>query len=330
MKKILIAIVITIILIIGIYLVINANRNIDKVLAQFEVYECDGYYDNKNNVEAGGYIVSNKTSEGYRYGYVNYKGKILLEPEYNQVYRIVDIENRDKIYIIAARNGRYGVSLNGKTIISYEYQFIEYHNKIEGFVLQKAQNYGVANIKGEIIIPVENDGVEVKGKHIYVSNQEEQKVFDKNGNEEQIDFNTSFNPTENEKYLIKMVEQNEQYFYGITDNNEKELVKPNYTYMEYLYEDYFVVANEKGKEGIIDSNNNMKLEFNYTLVQKIQGTNLIRTLNSNTNETEIYCKDLKKICTMKNANIEKEENIVKIYNPTETKYFNENGIEINK
>lgn len=330
MKKILIAIVVSIILIIGIYLVTNKSKNIDKVLAQFETYESDGYYDNKNNVEAGGYIVSNKTPEGYRYGYVNYKGKILLEAEYNHVYRVVDIENRDKVYIIAAKNGRYGVSLNGKTIINYEYQFIDYYSKIEGFVLQKSQSYGIANIEGKLIIPVENESIEVKGKHIYVSNQEEQKVYDKKGNEEQIDFNTSFNPTESEKYLIKIVEQEEQYFYGITDNDEKELVKPNYTYIEYLFDDYFIACNENSKEGIIDSNNNIKLEFSYTLVQKIQNTNLIRTLNSQTNETEIYSKKFEKICTMKNANIEKEENTIKIYNETETKYFNENGTEINK
>ena len=329
MKKIIITILI-VITIFGIYLVTSVSKNIDKVLAQFQTYESDGYYDNKNNVEAGGYIVSNKTTEGYRYGYVNYKGEILLEAEYNHVYRVVDIENRDKVYIIAAKNGRYGVSLNGKTIINYEYQFIDYYSKIEGFVLQKSQSYGVANIEGKIIIPVENESIEVKGKHIYVSNQEEQKVYDENGNEEQIDFNTSFNPTESEKYLIKIVEQDKQYFYGITDNDEKELVKPNYTYIEYLFDDYFIACNENSKEGIIDSNNNIKLEFNYTLVQKIQNTNLIRTLNSQTNETEIYSKKFEKICTMKNANIEKEENTIKIYNETETKYFNKNGIEINK
>ena len=32
---------------------------------------------------------------------------------------------------------------------------------------------------------------------------------------------------------------------------------------------------------------------------------------------------------MQNANIEKDGNTIKIYNDTETKYFNINGIEIN-
>ena len=328
MKKTIIAIIVVIILIMGIYLATNANKNIDKVLAQFETYETDGYYDNKNDIEAAGYIVSNKTEEGYRYGYVNYKGKILLDAEYNHIYRILDIEDKDKVYIIAAKNGRYGVSLNGRTIISYEYQFIDYYSKIEGFVLQKSENYGVANISGEIIIPVKNEAVEVKGEYIYVSNKEENKVYDKNGKETQIDFDTSINATENENYFIKIVEKDEQYFYGVVDKDGNELIKTNYTYIEYLFEDYFIAANSDNKEGIIDAANNIKLQFDYTLVQKIQNTNLIRTLNGST--TEIYSQNFEKLCTMKNANIETEGTTIKVYNGTETKYFNENGIEINK
>ena len=330
MKKVVIAILVIIILGIGVYLIANQTKDIDEVLAQFESYESDGYYDNKNNIQAGGYIVSNKTEDGYKYGYVNYKGKILLDVEYNHVHRVVDIENKDKIYVIAEKDGRYGVSLNGKTIINYEYQFIDYYSKIEGFVLQKSQNYGVANIKGKIIIPVRNEYVEVKGTHIYVLNQEEGKVYDQNGNQEQIDFNTSFNPTANQNYLIKITEEDGKYFYGIVDSEEKELVKAKYTYIEYLFESYFVAANKNGKEGIIDTKDNTKLEFKYNLVQKIQDTNLIRTLNSETDETEIYSQNFEKICIMKNANIEKEENTIKIYNEVETKYFDKNGKEIEK
>ena len=53
-------------------------------------------------------------------------------------------------------------------------------------------------------------------------------------------------------------------------------------------------------------------------------------LNNETEETEIYSQNFEKICTMKNANIEKEGNIIKVYNETEEKYFDKNGIEINK
>lgn len=330
MKK---AIIITIIvlMIIGIvYLVTNKSKALEQILTEFDSFEKDGYYDNTNGQEAGGYIVSNKTQEGYRYGYVNYKGKILLEPEYNQIYRILDIDNKNKIYLIAAKDGRYGVSLNGKNIIKYEYQFIQYNSQIEGFILQRADSYGVVNTNGKIVIPVENDYIEVKGKYIYVSNDNQNKVYNKNGKEEKIDFDTSLEPTENENYLITIVDKGEHYYYGVKSKEGKELIEPSYIYIEYLFDDYFIASKENGKEGIIDSNNNTKLEFAYTLVQNIQNTNIIRTLNNETNETELYSQNFEKLYVMKNANIEKEGNTIKVYNEEETKYFDSNGKIIEK
>ena len=328
MKKIIVAIIVVILIITVIVLIKKSNKNIDEVLAQFEKHETDGYY--YNDEAWAGYVVSNRTEDGYRYGYVNYKGDVLLEAEFNEIYRVMDIKDKDNVYIIASKNGRYGVSRNGKNIINYEYQYIDYNSRIEGFLLQKSENYGVANIKGKVIIPVENELVEVKGTHIYVSNGENENVYDKEGKKAQIDFNTSFDYTENENYIIKVLEKDEEYFYGIVDKNGKELIKADYLYIEYLFEDYFVVSNKENKDEIIDSKGNKILESNFNIIQKIQNTNLIRTLNNETNETEIYSQNFEKICVMKNANIEKEGNAVKIYNEIEEKYFDINGIEINK
>jgi len=324
MKKIIIAIIIFVTIGIA-YVVMSNNKNIDKILSKYENYEIDHYYDENNNEQIMGYIVSNKTEHGYRYGYINKKGKTLLEAEYNSIYRVNDIQN--DIYLISAKNGRYGINLNGKDILNYEYQFIDYKSSIKGFILQKSENYGVANIKGEIIIPVKNELIEVKGNYIYVTNQEGNKVYDQNGKEQEIDFNTSIIPTENEEYNIKI---DENYLYGIIDKKEKEIIQPQYSYIEYLCDNYFIVSDIEHKQGIIDSNNNVKLEIKYTLVQEIKNTELIRTLDNKTNETEIYNKKLEKICTMTNANIETKGNELKIYNKNETKYFDLKGNEIEK
>lgn len=327
MKKAIIVILMITIIGVG-YFLINSNKNIDKILSKFESYEKDGFYEKGELVE--GYLVSNKTKDGYRYGYVNYKGKILLEAEYNHIHRVMGIPNKDKVYLIAAKNGRYGVNFNGKDIIGYEYQFIDYDSQIEGFILQKSNNYGVANIEGKIIIPVQNKSVEIKGEYIYVSHKEENKVYNKNGEIQDIDFNTSINQTENENYSIKTVIEDEHYLYGVIGKDGEELIKAKYTYIEYLFEDYFIACNSNGKEGIININDEVELEFEYSLVQEIQNTNLIRTLNNETNETEIYNRELKKLCSMTNANITNEAEKIKISNEKEEKYFDKNGIEINK
>lgn len=335
MKKV--AIIVSIIIVsalVAIYFAVKSNQNIETLLKQFNNVQSDGFYDAKTNAEAAGYIVSNKTTEGYRYGYVNYKGKLLLKPEYNQLYRVMDIENKDKVYIIAAKNGRYGVSLNGKTIINYEYQFIEYDAATEKFILQKSSKYGVAKIDGEILIPVENSNVEAKGIYLYVTKQDENKVYDKNGQTKEIDFNTTITPTDNEEYYIKIVEENENYLYGVVDKEEKEIIPAIYGYIEYIFEDYFIVCNENYLQGVADTNNNMKIDLKYNLVQKIQDTNIIMALDTENNKTELYSKQLEKICEIEEATVEVQsennENIIKIYNNKETKYFDANGREINK
>ena len=335
MKKV--AIIVSIIIVsalVAIYFAVKSNKNIETLLKLFNNVQSDGFYDAKTNAEAAGYIVSNKTTEGYRYGYVNYKGKLLLKPEYNQLYRVMDIENKDKVYIIAAKNGRYGVSLNGKTIINYEYQFIEYDAATEKFILQKSSKYGVAKIDGEILIPVENSNVEAKGIYLYVTKQDENKVYDKKGQIKEIDFNTTITPTDNEEYYIKIVEENENYLYGVVNKEEKEIMPAKYAYIEYIFEDYFIVCNENYLQGVADTNNNMKIELKYNLVQKIQDTNIIMALDTENNKTELYSKQLEKICEIEEATVEVQsennENIIKIYNNKETKYFDANGREINK
>ena len=335
MKKV--AIIVSIIIVsalVAIYFAVKSNQNIETLLKQFNNVQSDGFYDAKTNAEAAGYIVSNKTTEGYRYGYVNYKGKLLLKPEYNQLYRVMDIENKDKVYIIAAKNGRYGVSLNGKTIINYEYQFIEYDGATEKFILQKSSNYGVAKIDGEILIPVENSNVEAKGIYLYVTKQDENKVYDKNGQRKEIDFNTTITPTDNEEYYIKIVEEDENYLYGVVNKEEKEIIPVIYGYIEYIFEDYFIVCNENYLQGVANTNNDMKIDLKYNLVQKIQDTNIIMALDTENNKTELYSKQLEKICEIEEATVEVQsennENIIKIYNNKETKYFDANGRKINK
>lgn len=331
MKKVIIVAIIVISLV-AIYFLVKSNQDLEKVLSQFNNVQSDGFYDLKTNSEASGYIVSNKTSEGYRYGYVNYKGKILLKAEYNQLYRVMDIEDKDEVYIIAAKNGRYGVSLNGKTIINYEYQFIDYDATTQKFILQKSNKYGVANIKGEIIIPVENDNIEAKGIYIYATKKDENKVYDKNGQIKEMDFNVTIMPTDNEEYYIKIVEENDNYLHGVVDKKENEIVPTIYSYIEYVFEDYFIVCNEEYVQGLIDKNNNIKIEIKYSLVQKIPETNIIMVLDTENNQTELYSNQIKKLCAMQEATVEREndENIIKIYNNKETKYFDANGKEIKK
>ena len=85
---------------------IKGNTLIDIKYDQINV---DGYYTKEGGYNYSGYIVSTTTDQGYRYGYINYDGKLLLEPNYNQLSRVTQIQDNNNAYIICAENGRYGV-----------------------------------------------------------------------------------------------------------------------------------------------------------------------------------------------------------------------------
>ena len=103
----------------GKYGVINIKGN-KLVDIKYDRISVDGYYTSENNYKFAGYIISNTTDEGYRYGYINYDGKLLLEPEYNELSRVIGIEDDENAYILCAKNGQYGIMKNDEELIPNE------------------------------------------------------------------------------------------------------------------------------------------------------------------------------------------------------------------
>ena len=93
-----------------------------------------------------------------------------------------------------------------------------------------------------------------------------------------------------------------------------------------MNENYFIVSDEKSKLGVIDDNQNIKVEIKYDSIQKIQGTDMIQT--SKDKKIEVYSKDMNKVCEMENAVVESKKDYIKVYNNEEIRYFDKNGNEL--
>ena len=100
-----------------------------------------------------------------------------------------------------------------------------------------------------------------------------------------------------------------------------------YDSIEYLKDKYFTACNAEGKLGVIDENENTKIDFKYTTIQKIEGTDLIQATQDN-NTIEIYSKEFQKISELDNAKIEQNSNYIKLYNNDEIKYIANEGKEL--
>lgn len=310
----------------GKYGVINI-KGATLVKAQYDGIEADRYYEEDTGYKKDGYIVKKTTDEGYRYGYVTVNGKQIIDNKYNDLYRITDI-NCNEIYIICAENGKYGLLKDGKKIIENDYQSLVYNENNNTITALKGKNYGAFTISGKEIIPFEYKQIGTSGEYLYATTADEnEKVFDANGNEAGIESSIAIIDVDSTDYKIQIDTANSKTNYAIYQN-DKKITNNNYIYLEYLFDNYFTACNEDGKLGVINSNDETKINFEYNSIQKIEGTNFIETIQNDTNTIQIYTKDMKKVSELKNANIELNSDYIKLYNKTEIKYITKDGKEV--
>lgn len=293
----------------------------------YDSIESDKYYESGINYKKSGYIVSKTTNEGYRYGYVNYKGKQILDTKFNDLSRITDVNSED-VYLICAENGQYGLIKNKKKVINNEYQSLNYNESNNTITALKGKRYGVVSLDGKVIVPFEYIQIDTTGEYIYATTEDSSvKTFDANGKESQIDSNLAIVNVENTNYKIYINSGNDKTEYTIYKDG-KAITKNEYTYIEYLYDNYFIACNKDGELGVIDDAENVKIPFNYNSIQKIDGTNLIQTYQNDNKVIEVYSKDMKKIAGLENAELDKLTDYIKIYNDDEVKYVTNEGKEV--
>ena len=305
----------------GKYGIINIKGN-NIVNNMYDSISVDGYYVDSDGYKYAGYITSITTEEGYRYGYVNYKGKEILKNENNEISRITDIEDNNNTYLLCAKNGQYGILENEKVIINNEYQSIRYDRTNDLFIIEKGTKYGIAKRDGNVIVPTQYNQIDVTGIYLYAKNEQGVTVYNSNGTQVNIDTNVAILNTENEKYRIR-INSTEGTKYGVIGKDGEEIIEDKYSYIEYLFDNYFIASNENSKLGIIDDKENERVTLENDSVQEIEGTDIIQVVNGTT--TKLYNKQLDNICTIESANIALKDTYIEIYNENETKYFGKDG-----
>lgn len=300
--------------------VINLKGNEIVGISYDKIY-ADGYYEEETKSYNAGFIVGQKTDEGYRYGYINSNGKLLLETKYNEINRVTNIIDNKNIYLVTFENGKAGLTKNKKTILNNEYEEIEYNKSNNLFGIQKASKQGVTNINGKFIVPIEYDSIMFSGNTINAIKDGQVVVFNTEGEKQENTEYSSVIPTKNENYTITIDEKNK---YGVINKNGEILIKNNYQYIEYAFSNYFIVTNN-GKVGIINDEGKAEVDFKYDIIQRIEDTNVMQAIDFATNSTDIYDKDSKISLSVEGGIIYKENGYIKILSDTDRKYIDNSG-----
>ena len=291
------------------------------IKCEYESVTSDNYYSENGNKKQAGFIVSKKTEDGYRYGYANYRGTIILNPIYTQLERVTEIANEKGVYFIAFKNGQAGLLKNNKEILNYEYEDIQYNVLGSIFVTKRNGKYGAVNQEGTTVLYPEYDNVYTGGMYLNALKDKDIFIFDLNGNK--IETNeVSKTKTENANYYITIDKNNK---YKVVDSKDNIIIDKDYTYIEYLPGDYFIVERDS-KSGIIDSNGKSVIELKYDSISRINETDILQ-METNKN-IALYNLNMKEIVSMDNAivkEVKDEKAYVLLYSDTDFKYFDKKG-----
>lgn len=182
---------------------------------------------------------------------------------------------------------------------------------------------------GKAIMDVKYAQIDISGKYLYAKDESGKvEVYDTTGKITNMSENVAKLSVADGKYIIVITNEENKTLYGIQDSQEKELVKSEYNYIEYLYDNYFIASNLDGKLGIIDEKGNEKLEFNYNSIQKVKDTKLIQASISDENQMQIYTDKMEKISEISNAILDEVNGYIRIYNEEETIYITHEGKKV--
>ncbi len=294
---------------------------------EYETITSDNYYNETTKNKTTGFIVSKKTENGFRYGYINYRGRTILKTEYTELKRVTQIPSEKDIYFIAFKDGQAGLLKNKKIILNHEYQEISYYAVKDIFITTRNGKQGVVTRNGETILHSEYDSILFGGIYLNAIKDNETYVFDTQGNKIETK-NVSLTQTDSPNYYIAIDEND---IYTVINANGDILIDDNYTYIGYLPGNYFIVSKD-GKNGIVDHTGKIVLEMKYTSIFRFNDTNLVQAEIANTKTIELYNLKIQQVAKMDGAVIRQYESstenpnrYIMLASENNFLYYDENG-----
>lgn len=302
--------------------IININ-GVQVIDVEYDNITVDNYYDVDSKYQKTGFIVCKVQDDGYRYGYINYKGDTVLKTEYTEIERVNEIENDKNVYIIAYKDGQAGLLKNNKKILNFEYEDIIYNSYNKVYIVKRNGKQGIANEKGDIIIEPKYTNITFGGIYINATEEGKNKVLDLNGNEITNGYISNVPTSDGEHSIV----YDNEGIYKIIDNNGNVVVDKNYTNIEEINNNYYIVASNTNN-GIIDLTGKSLVELKYNSIFKLDNTELLQANISATSTVSLINKNMEIIATVEEAEIEVKDNYVRLYSETENRYFDYTGKEL--
>ena len=291
------------------------NEKNQEILKGYDKIEAIDNYDSKQNIWFEDNLL--RVQKNNKYGLIDFSGKTILQCEYDAIYALKGVTEN----IIVQKDGKVGlVNAKGQTIIKTEYssiQTLEEGYKCEYLVSNSEGKYGVVSTSGTEILETKYEEIKYVGSNeIYeVKLEGELKLVNNKGETLQTSDGEEYIHVKGENVIISKGEK-----LGIEKTTGQEVISYEYEDLKYAFSIYYI-AKKDGKYGIINVNNEIVKEFEYTNMYCVEEGNFIVADKTDT-ETIILDTNLAQKLSGIVSEINVSKGYIKLYTGSEYKYYN--------
>lgn len=292
--------------------VLNAKGK--EIFTEYNKVQALENYDKNNNVWYENNVLL--VEKDGKYGLINFDGKEILTPEYENIYTLKGIENS----LITIKNEKLGlVDTTGHEVIPNNYQEIKsLGSDTKKYIVKENDKYGIYDVlecKYQEILALNNNKiycVKENGKY-KVINETEEEVFKE-----------SFKEIKSIKDNIIVYKDSKGYTaYNI--ETEKKLEK-TYTELTYTSNNMFI-AKSGNNYGIINLDNETKIDFKYSNINFYDDVKVYELEETSADTSKILNSELVEIAQGVINETNSKKAYIKIWTEEGYKYFETNGQE---
>lgn len=302
----------------GTYKTKALNSKNEEIFTNYEQIEAIQNMDKNNNAWYEENVL--RVKKDGKYGTINLSGKELLPFEYDQITAQPGVKNSLKI----VKDDKAGIADNeGKIIIEPQYQDIEDLGKDnkDGFIVKNEDGkFGIVDFSNNQVLEAKYDGVTtVYGSDLYVVMQGKKQLLVKKDGTEVL--NKGYDEiTEILKNAENGVIYKYKNKYGVMKQTGEDTIKPTYDELKEA-KTGILIAKKGDKYGIIDLEDNTKVEFKYTSITYNEKADLYIAQDEDYND-EILNNEYEVKQTGILTDINEEKGYLELRQNNEYKYYN--------
>lgn len=236
------------------------NSKNKEIFTEYEQVEALENYDSNQNIWYEENVL--KVKQNGKIGLINLKGKQVLNCEYDDIYTLKGVKNS----LIAEKNGKLGlVDDTGRVIIEAIYTDIDALGTatLDGYIIKnETGSYGVIGANKEQKLDFKYEKIEkIVGNNLFVVTENaKQKLINSKGTKILDSGFDEIKQILKDSSGIIFVKDG---LYGVMTTDGTVTIPNTYQELKQLDNGY-IIAKNNDKYGVIDTQNNVKLYFNYT------------------------------------------------------------------